>query len=181
MGFCALALLTGALIGCGDDDGTVDDDLGTEPDLGSAGDCCVDEAVRWGSNGGLVSFRDSYRWQSCATVVKTREDLVMGEPSPVCELDLSSSECALVDAVAAALAAPGLADARSAAPVVYGVDSRPVDGTVFRIELDGDVIDVGGECEDREGCDPIPEAVAALRDALLDVTAVVDGTTECMP
>jgi hypothetical protein len=58
-------------------------------------------------------------------------------------------------------------EAIAAAPVVYGVDSRPVDGVLLRIEIGSAIVDVGSPCEpSSSACTEIPTGVAALQDGL---------------
>ena len=135
--------------------------------------------MSWRWDGGLVAFRDSYSVVGCASVAKTREDFGSGGGSTTCEVAIDPLDCDAIGAVQAALAHPDVAAARAAAPVLYGVDFRPVDGQVYRIDIAGDVIELGSECSDREGCDPIPEGLATLRETLMALAAVVDAAPEC--
>jgi len=55
----------------------------------------------------------------------------------------------------------------SASTPVYGEDSRPVDGTVFRITRNGKSIDVGSPCgSPAPACVAIPPGVNALASVL---------------
>ena len=70
-----------------------------------------------------------------------------------------------------ALANPQVVAAFAEAPVLYGRDSRPVDGTVFRIERAGKVIELGDDCNGGAGgCRAIPAGLATLRQLLEALT-----------
>lgn len=64
--------------------------------------------------------------------------------------------------VTAALRNADVQQAIRSAPVLYGGDPRPVDGTVFRVVIAGAVVDVGSPCAGGAGCKPIPPGIAAL-------------------
>jgi hypothetical protein len=49
--------------------------------------------------------------------------------------------------------------------VFYGEDTRPADGQVLRIDIDGAVIEVGEPCQS-SACKPIPDGIATLGAAL---------------
>jgi hypothetical protein len=72
-----------------------------------------------------------------------------------------------------ALSDPDVQQAVAQHEVLYGVDSRPVDGTVVRIRIGSSVIDVGSPCPTSGGggCDPIPTGVSALADLLRAIDA----------
>jgi hypothetical protein len=65
-----------------------------------------------------------------------------------------------------ALAHAHVQAAIAAAPVLYGGDTRPVDGSVRSIDIGGNVIEVGVDCAGSPNCEPIPQGVAALADLL---------------
>jgi hypothetical protein len=63
----------------------------------------------------------------------------------------------------AALDHPDVVAAFAARDIVYGVDSRPFDGTVLRIARGGDEFFVGDACRPGSaGCIDIPPGVQAL-------------------
>jgi hypothetical protein len=74
-----------------------------------------------------------------------------------------------VDDLNVALARPGMQAALAAAPVVYGRDSRPADGQVARIVVDGRVIDVGSPCDNEDPSCVIPDDVESFRRLLDDL------------
>ena len=84
-----------------------------------------------------------------------------------------------VSDVLQALAHPDVEQARAMGMVLFGVDTRPVDGQVFRIEIGSDsVIDVGSPCQSA-GCDPIPAGVSALADLLRAIDSEQLGLDPC--
>ena len=165
-GLPCLALLCAlALVACGAADDQPDADGGTE--------CapCIDPELRWGQDGGFVAYTDASELRSCNTYRHTREPA--GDPeqtSLACERSVPCTGSGLhgVSDVLRALSDPDVQQAVAEHGVVYGVDSRPVDGTVFRIQVGSSAIDVGLPCpaSGGGGCDPIPTGVSALADLL---------------
>jgi hypothetical protein len=56
---------------------------------------------------------------------------------------------------------------------------RPVDGTVFRIDVGGRIIDVGTACSGTVGCRAVPAGVEALRRALVGIDGLGLSQREC--
>jgi hypothetical protein len=72
-------------------------------------------------------------------------------------------------------------------PLLYGRDSRPVDGTVFEFKRAGDSRSflvgsacAGGQPIDGAACLEIPTGVAELRDLLLKLDQQQLATAECV-
>jgi hypothetical protein len=118
--------------------------------------------VAWELEGGLVPFREKNALESCATF--THERTTMGRPPLTCRHDVSACS-SNVAAVTALLSRPDLLMVRTLAPVVYGEDTRPADGQMLRIDIDGAVIEVGEPCHS-SACKPIPDVIATLGAAL---------------
>jgi len=81
--------------------------------------------------------------------------------------------------ITGALANADVQSALRVAPVLYGRDLRPVDGTVFRVTVGGQTIDVGAACESLAGCRPIPRGVAALVEVLRSLDRQELGKLAC--
>ncbi|HEX2677809.1 MAG TPA: hypothetical protein VHM19_14250 [Polyangiales bacterium] len=153
-----------------------DNDGGDWLDDGGAAPCspCIGKTVGWGPNGGFVAYTDHSELTQCNEYHHKREPAGRGPMDPAIECErpvpcMGSGLHGIAD-VLQALQHPDVVAARKNAMVLYGYDSRPVDGTVFRIELPGSVIDVGGACQSSGGggaCTDIPAGVAALK-ALLE-------------
>jgi hypothetical protein len=133
---------------------------------------CIDDTVSWGENGGLVIFHDESSLASCRTFLRLRTGTFPDggtQMSCTTEIGACSAAPTSVADVERALANPDvvLAFAAGVTPV-YGVDSRPVDGAVFRITRKGKSIDVGSPCGSGSGsgCVPIPPGVSALASVL---------------
>ncbi len=144
---------------------------------GSAGDCgCVSSPVSWQRDGGFVQYVDVHTLSACAEYTLERSG---NTPMQLCSQALAADCEGSVSAgeVAAALADSDVQAALAAAPIVYGFDSRPADGQVFRIELEGAVIDVGEECGSSSSCVDIPAGVGALR-TLLETLAEQESMRE---
>jgi hypothetical protein len=127
---------------------------------------CVTGTLSWGDNGGLVVFRDETSLATCRDFQRKRTSAADGG-SFSCTTQIGACEAApvAVGDVERALAHPDVVAAFAAATTpVYGVDSRPVDGTVFEITRNGKSIDVGGDCgaSSAPACIPIPPGVSAL-------------------
>lgn len=129
---------------------------------------CVTGTLRWGDTGGLVVAHDESSLGACRNFVRTRTFSSDGGIVQCnAEIGACSAPSVAVGDIERALANADVVAAFAAAPAgtppVYGVDSRPVDGTVFEIARDGKVIDVGGPCGgSSSSCVPIPPGVAAL-------------------
>ena len=127
---------------------------------------CVTGALSWGDNGGRVAFRDESALAACRDFQRKRSAPSDGG-SFSCATQLGACDAGpvAVGEVERALAHPDVVAALAAATTpVFGVDSRPVDGTVFEITRNGKSIDVGSDCgaSSAPACVPIPPGVAAL-------------------
>ncbi len=132
------------------------------------------EEVRYGSLGGNAPARDELSLRPPSTLVILRTFV---DASPVrCETSLppcaTPNEIDLGE-VAAALGDPDVSAAFEAArtmggSVLYGYDSRPVDGTVFSVVRGGATVLVGDTCRVGMGaaCVPVPLGVQRLVDVL---------------
>jgi hypothetical protein len=145
-------------------------------DEGSAGEAsscdCVSTAVSWGYNGGLTAYDDQSVITPCRTYTHTRHtsgntsDLVCTQDLATCrDPDTGSAQINVV------LQNADVQAALAAAPVVYGVDYRPTDGSVFRVQVGNAIVDIGSPCTADAGCRPIPQGIAALRDQLVQLDA----------
>jgi hypothetical protein len=129
---------------------------------------CVTGTLRWADTGGLTIIHDESSLGACRNFQRKRTFSTDGGTSQCnAEIGACSAAPVAVGDIERALAEPDVLAAFAAAPAgvppVYGVDSRPVDGTVFEIARDGKVIDVGSPCGgSSSSCVPIPPGVAAL-------------------
>jgi hypothetical protein len=67
----------------------------------------------------------------------------------------------------------------AAAPVLYGGDTRPVDGTVLRVTIGTAVVEIGNPCTGAAGCKAIPPGVAAFADVLSHLDKQQLGRPPC--
>jgi hypothetical protein len=136
------------------------------PDGSSAPDSgCVDYSnlyvFTWGSNGGLVAYVDTSKLDTPNVYTHSRDQLRNGAPL-MCQTRVAGCPSPLLAEINAGLESSVVMDAIRA-HTVYGVDSRPVDGTVFRITIGSDYVDVGGPCAGAgTGCIAIPAVVQTL-------------------
>ena len=156
-------------------DAAVQNDAGT-----SAG--CLAQAVKWGMDGGLVARHDAFSIEPCRAFAIRRTEFSAADGGAGCENEIASTAMTSVVDVNTALAHPDVAAAIAAAPMLYGGDSRPVDGQVLRIELGKAVIEVGDDCGSGSGmgtCKAIPPGVAALRATLAALTEQQQKLPDC--
>jgi hypothetical protein len=129
------------------------------------GDSCVARELSWTRDGGFVAFHDR-QTLTCRHFSLVRETQ-KGPPAEAhCENDVAADAQVNVPELNGALASDDFNAALAKAPVLFGRDSRPVDGSVFRVEIGGATIDIGDECSAEPGCTPIPAGVAAVRQVL---------------
>lgn len=148
---------------------------------GSGCDACFSDTIAFRRDGGLVAFTEAYTLESCRTFTLERQDFTMPGSVETCSTTVRGCSDSSADAaeVLAALAHPDVAAALAEAPVLYGRDTRPVDGQVFVIEVGGVEIQVGAACAGSVGCASIPPGVAALRDVLSDLAAEQRAAPAC--
>jgi hypothetical protein len=125
----------------GSDAGTVDasppgTDAGCEDQLTTAG-------LSWGMNGGLVRYADISYLVSPRTYRHVHDS--GGNAPPTCTTEIPGCPSDTLAAIDVALRSKGIAAAISA-HALFGVDSRPVDGQVFRISVGTDYVDIGSPC-----------------------------------
>jgi hypothetical protein len=147
---------------------------------GSAGNCgCVTDHVEWGMDGGNALFFDTSSLDVCSTFIHQRTSLAPNHPAGACKQEVSN--CAGVVSASDVTIALGHADVRAATAlpyVLFGEDTRPVDGVVFRMEVGTSVIEVGQPCR-ATSCKPIPAGVESLVTLLRQVTKEQLGREPC--
>lgn len=127
--------------------------------------------VHFGMVGGLVAVTDRYE---LTPPLGFRAVRVSSGVTTMCDTSVPGCNAAdMVDVgeVNAALAArdvqAAFGTARGGTMLVYGVDSRPVDGQVFSVSLDGAEVIVGNPCRTGGmGCLEIPVGLQRLVDVL---------------
>jgi hypothetical protein len=143
---------------------------------------CFTETLRWGRRGGLVYYEDQSELAPCAHYTHERQQPGgSGDVTLMCERDLvACNSIGSTGAVMNALGHPDVQGALAASPIVYGIDGRGVDGTVFEIVQGSRVIVVGGPCRDTvPGCVPTPPGVQALVDLLQAIDQAMLMSDEC--
>jgi hypothetical protein len=146
---------------------------GTSGDAGKAdsGDSatacgCISYAISWGYIGGMVAYTDRSTLGTCFKYTHRRDSFVTSEPSLVCEQEEPLCDNKTVigsEQITAAIQNTDVQSALSNGNILYGVDSRPVDGQVFEIKVGDDTIEVGSNCgTSGNSCVPIPQGVQTL-------------------
>lgn len=136
--------------------------------LDPVSDCCSAQEVSWGPNGGLVAPGS----QPLFTVSDCAFYRDLGGES--CSSALSCGNPLSGSNLTEALADTDVQAAIAAAPVLFGVDTRVVDGPILRITVataKGPAqIEVGSPCSGSTTCEPIPDGVAALAKLLRELS-----------
>jgi hypothetical protein len=137
--------------------------------------CCVEEPISWGLVGGyVIPFNHSVggcaSFNSGATLdVRCESELpACGEGIGVDARDLRQ-----------AMKHPDVLAALAAAPIRYGRDTTQVDGAMLAIEIGGDEITIGYECNGEEGCIDLPEGVYALLRTLNAIATQQTSSGDC--
>ena len=119
--------------------------------------------VYWGEDGGLRAYVDSSSLAPCRYYDHQR--FVGSAPDSAIRCDDQYGACGSDDtvtpgAIEAALEDPDVQHALSTAPVFYGTDPRPSDGSAFKMMIGSSVLEIGA-CT---GC--VPAGVQRLADLL---------------
>jgi hypothetical protein len=108
---------------------------------------CFSGTLAWGSTGGRAPFHYISSLRSCRDYGRSR---TVGNEglAQLCTTTLDPCGSSTVDIgdVQAALADPDVIAALAGSTKTYGSDSRPCDGSVSDITVNGKTIEVGGEC-----------------------------------
>jgi hypothetical protein len=146
---------------------------------GACVQCIVAPGVTWGQNGGLVAYADSMQLNPCMSYKRSRSASTPGDTGKTCTVLIPSCPNELVSNVAGLLALPDVQQAMKS-HTVFGVDSRPVDGQVLRVEVGADYLEIGSPCQGAAGCPEIPASVTKLKDALDAIDAAALLIEPCM-
>jgi hypothetical protein len=146
---------------------------GTSRDAGKAdsGDSgstcgCISDALSWGNIGGKVIWTERSTLDLCFKYTHRRDSYRTSEPSLLCEQEESFCDNEAViggERLAAAIQDTEVQSALQKGNVLYGRDTRPVDGQVFEIKVGEDTIAVGSDCSTSDtDCVLIPKGVQNL-------------------
>ncbi|MBI5488221.1 MAG: hypothetical protein HY905_12885 [Deltaproteobacteria bacterium] len=165
--------------GDGDDDVDVPADAASDTDTDAAAcPVCLDGSYDFGPTGGRRPYEESFSLAPCSSFTARREDW-SGVLLAGCDADMAGCDPAAAAVTSAhvmqAVGDTGVQAAFALGSVLYGVDSRPWDGSVFRIARSGATtaeIFVGDPCGPGDpGCLPPPAGVLHLRDVLASLIA----------
>jgi len=147
-----------------------------------AGVCatCIGTGLSWRDTGGFRMSRRSSALASCRDYTLTE----MSSSPPATTTCGNVVPCGVASAVSiedlnAALANADVVAAFAAAPITYGRDMRPVDGSVFEVTQGGHSVVVGIPCSGSITCTPIPAGVQALMDLLRRLDAERLAEPDC--
>jgi hypothetical protein len=150
--------------------------------------CSLPSALTFGSNGGKVSFQDSFALDTAGHMTVTRNYYSSMDGPSVRTCSPSLPACGASGVVSISTIAQDLTDAdvQTAFALttshVYGVDSRPMDGTVWSItRAGGGNILVGSPCPSptMNSCQPIPPGIQRLADDLKSLAAPMSASPAC--
>jgi hypothetical protein len=152
--------------------------------------CSLPYSLSFGSSGGMVLYQDGYSLDGGGHMTVTRTyTLRAGMDGPqVRSCSPTLPACGTPGAVSISTIAQDLTstDVQAAFALttshVYGVDNRPVDGTVWSItRASGGNILVGSPCPSpvMNSCQPIPPGIQLLADDLKSLAAAVAGSPPC--
>jgi hypothetical protein len=130
---------------------------------------CIGASLTWGNTGGFTAYDDTSALAPCKTYTRTREHHDVDAGTQGCTTEVAAcgaSDVVGLSQIESALAHPDAVAAFAAAPVLYGRDTRPVDGSVFQITYGGRTVTVGQDCGSASPCTPIPAGVQALETVL---------------
>jgi len=160
------------------------------PPADAAPSCTLSTGLTFGTNGGMVIYQDEYRLDPKTGLAVTRTYYLRAAvdgatvrscapPLPACG---DASTVSLANIVADLDSPDVQAAFQKGATPLFGLDERPVDGTVYSIALDGvGTILVGYPC--RTGgsstCVEIPAGVQRLADDLRRLAADAIATEPC--
>ncbi len=148
--------------------------------------CSLSSALTFGSNGGKVSFQDSFALDTAGRMTVTRNYYSSKDGRPTCSPTLPA--CGASGVVSISTIAQDLndADVQFAFGLtlshVYGVDQRPVDGSVWSItRASGENILVGNPCPSpyMNSCQPIPAGIQRLADDLRSLAYTAEALPAC--
>jgi hypothetical protein len=146
-------------------------------------DCvtCLEQPLQWGYIGGFIATETGSRLEPCVHYIRTRSSLQDGSVLASCSSDLLACNAANSGgAVSSALAHGDVQAALAQGEITYGIDSRGVDGQIFRIIRGMQQIYVGGPCiAGQAGCNATPPGVQALVDLLLQIDEFEAQTAAC--
>jgi len=159
---------------------------------GGADLCALSTVVTFGATGGMVSYEDQYQLDPSAGLTITRSyngrgsSLVDGARLRTCLPTLPACGASSVVSVSTIVADLAVADVQSAFALgttpTFGVDERPVDGSIWSIALaGGGALLVGEPCPSptMNSCQPIPAGVQKLADDLKSLAAAMSAQTAC--
>jgi len=177
----AIAVLWVALPGASTD-GIASDGEQVAPVTQVEATACLEAPVAWGPRGSPLCPETTDRLLPCRTFEHSSPAGCRGPEARRCTSEISTDpvEPFSLQEVRATLSHPDLVGALAGSPTLLGFDSRLVDGTLFRLEVQGREILVGGSCRRQQAsCRPIPAGVLAAARLLQDLSAHYLASPHC--
>jgi hypothetical protein len=150
--------------------------------------CSLPSALTFGSNGGKVSFQDSFALDTAGHMTVTRNYYSSMDGPSVRTCSPALPACGSSGAIDVSTIAQDLTDADVqfafglSTSHVYGVDQRPSDGAVWSItRASGGNILVGTQCPSlyMNSCQPIPAGIQRLADDLRSLAFAAEALPAC--
>lgn len=154
--------------------------------------CTLPTAVTFGATGGMVMYEDRYRLDPTAGLTITSNysgrgsSSVDGATVRSCTPTLPACGASWVVSVSTIVADLANADVQSAFALgttpIYGVDDRPVDGTIWSMSVtSGGTVLVGRPCPSptMSSCRPTPAGVQKLADDLRSLAIAMIAQNAC--
>ncbi|MDW8361638.1 MAG: hypothetical protein RMK74_04475 [Myxococcales bacterium] len=153
---------------------------GPAPDVSDPCALCTNAVVEFGPEGGKTAVDDDFELRPCRTFAAQRTNR-SGGASVGCDSEIPClGDAITIGDVLGALAHPDVRAAFVAAPVLYGRDPRPADGSVYRIAIGEDEVLVGDDCRASDpSCRPVPHGVRQAVDRLQALTRQQLGLGRC--
>lgn len=129
---------------------------------------CIAAKLSWGQDGGRVAYVDTASITACRTFEHRRTAVLTDPADQVCTQEMAACPAGAHDIahVVDALRNADVVAALAKAPVLYGHDTRPTDGSVLVVTYDGKQLTIGGDCAGASDCTPVPAGVASLVELL---------------
>jgi hypothetical protein len=137
-------------------------------------DYCILHKVTWGWNGGDPVFVETSTLDRCLSYTYSRTPVGSSNPkTQTCSTDIANCTGPSISIrdVDDAVENPDVVAALAGSTLLYGGDSRPCDGSVLDIRVDGAELQVGGDCGPEDAgagcglpgsCTPVPPGLRAL-------------------
>lgn len=146
--------------------------------------CALDAKWSFGDNGGMTPVRESFELEAPATYSYSMSVYAGEGPLIACSAVIpdcgAKAGVTMSDLVAATTDSDVVAAFKEPSPVLFGVDHRPSDASVFEITRAGKSILIGDPCpKDSMHCRVVPPGVSRLKELLQRLAAQEAEAPSC--